>query len=467
MSISSVMIAVSALLAACASPTPQIVEKIVEKQVQVTQQVVVTKEVIKEVEKSVNVVVTATPAPVKAAEKFDLRIGNVCGDFSAPAYNLMLAGFASSHPNVTVKKECITGDYAAQIYTLAAAGNLPDVFFGADLFTVPFVAAKTVQDMRPFAKKEGNPVFDDIFPNIMALGQVPGDDSVYMVPSSLDTVQMYYNVDLFTKSGVDLPKDDWTWDQWITACKTIIAKNPGIYCVNPGLWWATWVPWIVGYGGDVLSPDGRKSTLASAESIAGLTAFGELWTKHKIAVPPGTTEGGDALFLAQKSVTLFHIPVFMKAFREKATFKWDVALMAAQPKKQVTGMGTFGYSISAQSKHPQEAWDFVKSLVSPAGQRIQLTGYTAMPLLKSMANDPGFSELTAPPANFKAFVKGGEIGIFPRRDFPAKCGSMYAGLVNQTHNAMLEAIQRGTGTASEEAKKADSIIQKCLDENAK
>ena len=81
---------------------------------------------------------------------------------------------------------------------------------------------------------------------------------VFMIPASLDTVQVYYNVDLFTKSGVDLPKADWAWDQWIAACQTIMAKNPGVYCIDESNWWVHYVPFIRGYGGDVLSPDGKN-----------------------------------------------------------------------------------------------------------------------------------------------------------------------------------------------------------------
>jgi multiple sugar transport system substrate-binding protein len=459
--------ATTLIVAGCggATPTPvvQVQTSVVKETVQV--QVEVTKEVVKETQKEV--VVTATPEPAQPEEKFDLRVLAPCGPPVSDAYNIMLASFAAAHPNVTIKKECSgSGDYAQGIYTAAAAGNLPDVFFSADLFTVPFVAANALLDMRPLAEAEKNNIFEDVYPNILALGQVPGDNGVYMIPASLDTVEVYYNIDMFTKAGVDLPKDDWTWDQWADACVKILAKNPGVYCNNQSSWWAHFVPWVRGYGGDVLSKDGKKSTLSTPESVAGLQAFGEQWTKYKIATPPGVDMGPDP-FLAQKLVTWHHIPGYMKSFREKASFKWDVVAMPSHPKGQYTGMGTFGFSIAKTTKHPKAAWDFVKSMASPAGQRIMLTSYIGVPLLKSMASDPVFSELNAPPANIKAFVKGGDIGIFPRQDYPSKCGSLYAGLVNQTLNAMLESIQRGKGTAQDEATKADAIIQKCLDENTK
>lgn len=406
------------------------------------------------------------PAAPAAAEKIDLRVYILCGPPVEDSYNLMLAQFQKDNPNVNVKKECHgSGDYAEQIYTMAAAGNLPDVFFSADLFTVPFVANDVVLDMKPLADAEGNKVFEDVYPNILALGQVPGNSGVYMIPASLDTVQVYYNVDLFRKAGVDMPKDDWTWDQLIATCKVIQEKLEGVYCLYQDRWWAYYVPFMRGYGGDVLDKEGKKSTLSTPESVAGLTAWAELTTKHKVNVPPGVDLGPEP-FLSQRLATWMYIPGYMKTFREKATFEWDVFAMPRHPMGQFTGMGTYGFSIAKNTKHPQEAWNFVKMMASPEGQRIQLKSYTGIPLLRSMANDPAFDELTPPPANIKAFVKGGDIGIFPRQEYPAKCGSLYAGLVNQTIDSMLETIQRGREPVQEAAAKADAIIQKCIDENS-
>lgn len=455
----SLLAAVSLVVTGCAG-APVVQKEVVKETVQVE----VTKEVVKEVEKEKEVVVTATPEAMQATEPFDLRVFILCGPPVSDSFNMMLSAFAAAHPEVNVKKECTSGDHAEQIYTMAAAGNLPDVFFSADLFTVPFANNDVVLDMRPLAEAEKNMVFEDVYPNILALGQVPGKDGVYMIPASLDTVQVYYNVDMFEKAGLELPKDDWTWDQWIESCKVIQEKNPGVYCIHQDRWWAHYVPWIRGYGGDVLSADGKTSTLSSAESVAGLQAWADLWVKHRVAPAPGVDLGPDP-FLAQKLVTWMHIPGNMKTFREKATFKWDVVAMPKHPKGQFTGMGTYGFSIAKTTKHPEAAWDFVKFMASATGQRIQLTNYTGVPLLKSMADDPAFAELQAPPANIKAFVKGGEIGIFPRQDYPAKCGSLYAGLVNQTINTMLETIQRGMETAEVAAQTADAEIQKCIDEN--
>jgi multiple sugar transport system substrate-binding protein len=463
----AVLIILATIIAACGAPAApqtvvqtQVVEKLITAAPEIQTQVV---------EKQV--VATPTPAPAVEAEKFQLTFLNACFPSSQAVTDLMLAAYGAQHPEVDVKVDCSTGDYAEGIYAKAAAGDLPDVMFSADLFTVPFVSNNVLLDLEEFAKNDKSFNFDDIAPNILALGQVPGTPGTYMIPASWDSVQMYYNKSMFEKAGAPVPADDWTWDQLIAACKTVQQKNPDVNCIaNGGAtgwdWWAYFIPWIVGYGGSPVSADFKKSTFSSPDSLAGIQAYVNQWTKDKVAIPlgadiPGGTEG---CFVSQKCAVFFHIPGFMKGFREKIKdFEWDVAVAPAHPKRRVTGMGTYGYGISKTSKHPEAAWDLIKFLASPTGQRLSLSNFIGVPFLKSMANDPVYDRLQPPPKNIKAFIKGGDVGIFPPNGYPSKCGSLYAGQINATIHTALEESIRGQKTVEQAFTDADAEIQACLD----
>ncbi len=442
--------ALTVILAACAAPAP-------------TRVIEVTREVA--------VPAAQAPGALSPDAKFQLTYLNGCFPASMAVTDMMLAAFGARYPNIDVKVDCAQGDYAEGIFAMAAAGNLPDVVFSADLFTVPFVNAGVLLDLEQFDKADDSFSFDDIYPNILALGQVPGKSGTYMIPASWDSVQMYYNKDLFEQSGAPVPTDDWTWDDLIAACKVVQEKNPDVYCVanggNEGWdWWAYFIPWIVGYGGYPVSEDFKTSTFSSPESLAGIQAYVDLWTKHKVTIPIGqdVPGGRDGCFIAGKCATYFMIPGIMKTFREKITsFAWDVVQMPALPKKRVTGMGTYGYGISKDSKHPEAAWELIKFLASPTGQRLSLTNYIGVPFLKSMADDPVYGRLQPPPENIQAFLKGGEIGIFPPNGYPPKCGSLYAGLINQTIRTALEESIRGVKTVEQAFRDADAEIQSCLD----
>lgn len=396
---------------------------------------------------------------------------DLCAPITTPITEILIEKFEETHPNVTVTVECSQGDYAEGIFAKAAAGNLPDLMFSADLFTVPFVNNGVLVDLETLAEADDDFTFDDIYPNILGLGQVVDTPGTYMIPASWDSVQMYYNKDMFEAAGAPMPGDDWTWDDLIAACTIIQEANPDVDCISIGGtggwdWWAYFIPWLVGYGGAPVSEDFTQSTFSSEESLAGIQAYVDLWTKHDVTMPLGVEYpgGGQGCFVGQSCATFFHIPGFMKTFREQITdFEWDVAVTPSHPEQHATGMGTFGYGITTDSEHPDLAWELIKVLASNEVQGSILRGYGGMPFLKSMADDPIFDELDPPPSNIKAFIRGGGVGIFPPMGYPSKCGSLYAGLINQTIRTALEEAIREVKTVEQAFTDADAEIQACLD----
>nr|MBA3873608.1 sugar ABC transporter substrate-binding protein [Anaerolineae bacterium] len=318
----------------------------------------------------------------------ELRFATLQGSFIDGVNAKMIEEFAKIHPEIPVKMEVLTGDLGTVLAAQAAAGTLADVIFTADLFVVPFAKGGISIDMEPLAKADPNFDLSDVYSNMLDLSKVEGK-GLYMIPSSYDVVTMYYNKTLFEKAGAPLPTKDSTWDEIIASCKTILEKT-GAYCINQTgangaatKWWANYVPWIVGYGGQILSEDGKTAMLNSPKSLAGLTAYTDMW--KSIGQPFDFDAGGDC-FIVGKCAMQFTIPGPMSSLRalDPQPFEWDVEVIPSMPGgKKVTGMGTYGFSVTANAKDPQLAWDFIKGLLSPATQKSITLSYSGMPLLKS------------------------------------------------------------------------------------
>jgi len=385
-----------------------------------------------------------------------------------PVSDMLVEHFEETHPDTSVDVEYIPNDdVASTFFTQAAAGTLPDVVFIADLYVEPFVNGNVVIDMQPLA--EADPDFDlsDIYDNLLGLSRVDGE-GLYMIPSSYDVVTMFYNKTMFEDAGAPLPEADWTWDDYTAACQTIFDAT-GNYCFAngsglPGFdWWAYVVPFIEGYGGQVLSDDGQTITLDSPESLAGLQAYVDMWTENNIAQPLDFDAGGNCFFVG-KCATMFLIPGLMAAMREldPQPFEWDVQVIPSHPEGKFTGMGTYGFAISANSEHPELAWDLVKYLASSEAQLAIAQNYAGIPLLRSLREDPAVVDLPGPPDNISAFIENGPNGIFPP-SFPGDCGSMYAGQINQEIHDALEAAIRGSSSVEDAFTQANQNIQDCLD----
>jgi multiple sugar transport system substrate-binding protein len=474
------------LTAALAGCQPKTV--IVEREVPVTQIVEVEKEVTKivagtpvvekvvetqVVEKVVKetVVVEKVVAPEEASGQ--IRVSMFSDATVNRVVDLMIAGFNGRHPKVEVKIDFQVGDYTERVYAQAAAGNLADVVWTGDSLTLPYVANGVMTDLRPFA--EGDPEFDldDVVDVMIGLTEPEGYPGIWWLPSSLDVVTMYYNKTAFENVGIAPPTEDWTWDDYIDAGKALTEEkdemgNPKVWIGDNGYNWWAWVwPWLVGYGGDVMNPEGTQSTWSTPEGLEAMAKYTSLWTEHEVRQPLGVDVGGDAFTLG-RAATFAHIAGLRKHFQEtiQDKFEWDVQLVPMTPDgKHRTGMGAYGFGIFSGSDQKDLAWDFVKYLNMPTMQLIMAKQMLGMPLLKSLAGDPRWLDaLSAPPTNHMAFINQAEDAVLPRTH-PMECGGPYVGVVNQAFTSALEAAIRGQKDVQTAFTECDEQIQACMDEH--
>ncbi|HEY3291477.1 MAG TPA: extracellular solute-binding protein [Anaerolineae bacterium] len=414
---------------------------------------------------------SAPPTPVPTATSstpVTLRVFTYDAPPISQVLNLMTENFKKAHPEVVVKTVPIDSDPAQQLAGLMQSTDPPDIVWTIDAVTPSLIDAKLLLDMNELASIDRTFSAADINPAALAAGNGAGTSGLFMLPAVMESVQMFYNKDLFKAAGAPLPDANWTFDDLITACKRIQDKNMNMKCIgfsnqvmpDPS-WWAYLVPWIKGYGGDVLSADGKLSTLSSPEALAGIQAYADLWLKSNVAAAP--QQRGNCFEVARCAV-VFSISGGISAMQHRIgnNFDWDVQFMPSHPKGRFTGTGTYGFGVFRETRRPQLAWDFIKQLATPELQQLIARQRLGMPVLKSVADDAALSNSNLPPANMQAFIKGSEFGLAPRA-YPTACGNFYSGLVQSAISEAFKKVLDTTYKPAEAFKMADQAIQACLD----
>ncbi|HEV2123385.1 MAG TPA: sugar ABC transporter substrate-binding protein [Chloroflexota bacterium] len=406
-------------------------------------------------------------APAKTQQPVTLRF--VPAGWHLEEDKQVVDSFKAENPRVTVEVEPVTGNYNDKITSMLTGGDLPDVIYTSDSRVKPFAAQKVAADMDKLAAKDkqSQELLKDVYPTMLNLGRVKSIPGLYMLPWALDVLVLYYNKSMFQASGVELPKPTWTVNNMIEAAKRLTKASGDPASSQYGInlnwtWWAEYVPWMRGYGGDMVTADGKKSTLDSAGAIEGIEAMASLVTKHQIAPPIGTNFGGDAFQLGKVAMTA-GIRNATVGIRKAAgtNFDWDVEIRPAFPKGRVTGMGTAGTTVTTQTKHPEVAWQLAKYTISPPAQKIYAANYAAVPVLQSMRNDPVWRKLPPPPANHDAFVKAADHGTLPP-DFPLECGTVYVGDLSKIMTDTITEIISGKSAAGPALRNATALINNCL-----
>jgi multiple sugar transport system substrate-binding protein len=386
--LATVVITLILVITACAAPPviekPVIQTQVVEKQVMVTQ--VVEKQV----------VVTATPAPVptKAAQPVNLRFTIWS---SNEKHLAMLNGFAAAykatHPNVTVQFDTIPfADYATKLAVQLAGSNPPDAGWMPESLAVPFLEAGAMNDLGPRVKNDAQYDFADLSKPAMSL-YLKGD-AVMGIPFSTSPHFMYYNIDLFTKAGIDTPdkmyaNKQWTWDNLAKAAKTIKDKTGvfGFQSVSAGIYkeylTQSLAEFTRAWGGDIWDADGKTCLLSKPESVASVQWYYDMVFKDKSAVPPGEEvdffSGGAALrpgYLSEVSRL------------EKATFKWGVIRLPEGPAGWSSVIGQSSIVAFKASRNQETVIDFIAFMTNKENSKTMAQFFPS--IRKSVLESPDF-----------------------------------------------------------------------------
>jgi multiple sugar transport system substrate-binding protein len=360
----------------------------------------------------------ALPALAKSngAQAVTLRFSFNQDPAEASNITKLVNGFRQTHPNVQVKLEPIAGGtgqgaYDQKILTEAAGGTISDLFWCADVYTVELAKRGVMLDLNPYLSKYHVDT-SNMYSSMLQLGQVDGHQ--YVMPRDYNQVVTYYNEDAFKAAGLGMPSLNWTFDEFVQACQKLVSKGHMKYAIDANsTWWAVWVPFVRGFGGDVLSTDGKQFVFDSPEAMKGITALVDL-TKNGYAVNPQKAPTQEAFMNGQAAMAFWVRPLdenFGATIKNK--FRWNATRFPKLPVKPVIGTGMSGYAAAAHTKYPDLAAAFLGYIASPAGQKIFEETGNSVPVLKSLQNDPTWRNLPRPDFNNKAFFYDSQDATLP------------------------------------------------------
>ena len=311
----------------------------------------------------------------------------------------IVTDFEAINPTIAISVEVSDWDsYWTKLKTLLAANTPPDMFaIDAPLY-LDYQSKGVLLNLQPYI--DANPgMLDGLYPQTLQAYQTP--DGYFGLPRDFQTIVLFYNKAMFDAAGMAYPTADWTWDDLRAAAMKLTLDTNGdgkteqygfsfdMWDMEPGYSEAIW-----SYGGDVINADHTKTMLGEPAARQAWQLLYDMTFVDK-SVPDSNTSGqyGGDIFLAGVSAMTpmghWAVPGYAVA-----NLQFDVAPMPKGPAGRFTSVNSAGFVIAKGTKHPDQAFSFLKFVLSNAGQtRLAELGF-ACPVLKSIAESPTFLQQT-------------------------------------------------------------------------
>lgn len=394
----SLLVVLGLALAACATPTPEVVEKVVTKEVEK----VVTQVVKEEITKVVERVVTPTPVPQKVSGT--IRVGSwESGDALEP-WNNAIAAFEAEYPQVEVQLEAVPQGYGDKLLTQFAAGTAPDIFMVGDGDVARFIQRGAIQPLDPYIAGEDPLDMDVFFPGVLAIGQMEGE--TYLMTKDYSPLVIYYNKALFDAAGVEYPQPGWTWDDFLVTAQALTLDQDGDGEVDQWgiqlpdhwgdpLWWRGMSPLVFQNGGDILGPDGQTTTgyMNNPETVEAVQFYVDLFNEYQVAPTRADLEAlaGVDLFQAGRVAMLWTGRWPLKDFSKNPKLNFGTVGLP-KGEQHANSICWAGFAMYSESENKDAAWAFLKYIAAEDGaQEFAKYAFTAVqPIaeLQGLTDDP-------------------------------------------------------------------------------
>ncbi len=234
---------------------------------------------------------------------------------------------------------------------------------------------------------------------------------LYSAPLSTSTSVLFFNRDLFTGTGVNLPAENerWTWERVIEAAQklTIDKNNDG----SPEVWGLAWedhtpyqlLPLAESLGGSAIGEDGFTvvGVIDDPAWVDAFTFYGKVFNEWKVSPRENNFQAVEAFKQGKLAILVGNAELIDQL--GQVGFEWGVGHYPYFKKGTVVlPTGDWQLAMNAQSAHQQEALTLLTWLTTtPGGTSLWSAGSISLPAEKtSLAALATMPELADEPQSY-------------------------------------------------------------------
>lgn len=282
-------------------------------------------------------------------------------------------------------------------------------------------------DIASFAEAGGIIALDDHLADstidsndfIDAVAQLTaGLGSTYGLPWCAATSVLYYNQDMFDEAGLDYPDNDWAYDDFLNAARKLTKYNDdnttNVYGFDlPTLqtWWSG-----IGMQGDQVYDPVSGELVIGDGAVSFVQDCLDMAEEGVMPIPSSDTSDN---FASGRAAMSWQGSWMIGAYADDLGFNWEIATLPTAARKYNT-LHTGFYTVNANSKNQEAAWEVIEWLMGEEGQAINSQASGNPSALVSIAEKEDWKvEAAKSVENWDALIDSLEAGVFGYTCLPA------------------------------------------------
>jgi len=326
------------------------------------------------------VVMAGCQKKTESSDRVVISFWHSCVSSTVPALNELIGRYQKEHPGVEIRAQYVpSGDALIQkLITAVQSQSAPDISWIHSDFLQDLVEANAIyriDELMTGTDSLTRSDLKDIYPPLLLQAELRG--TLYSIPMEATAIGLLCNRELFRNAGLDPDRPPTTWDELRAFAKKLTldrngdgkADQMGFFVpVFPssgplGGWMVwQWYCFLFQAGGNVINSEQTKVLYHEDAGVAALTLWKNMYEELNLN---SFTIDYEVAFASRQLAMTLDGPWNIPRWNQIKGLDWMVAPLPAGPAKRATVVGGEYLSLFRQSRHPREAWEFMKWMLRP------------------------------------------------------------------------------------------------------
>lgn len=287
--------------------------------------------------------------------------------------------FEAAHKNVKVhyysgiRKE----DYSEWFSGQLLRGKEPDVFMilGEDFNQLGEIGA--MKNLDELIERDADFVRNDFYATAMQAGQYKGRQ--YALPYETMPTLMFVNKSLLNHEGIQMPDNDWTWEDLYGISKRVTKDKDGDGVADQfGTYNYGWMEAAYTNGARLFDENGTKAYFNDekvTDAIRFVKQIQELNQSNKVT--RDDFDAGNVAFMPLSFAEYRTYKTYPYKIKKYTKFQWDcITLPAGENGGNTSTVNTLLMGISNHTRQEKLAWEFLKLLTYDEEMQMDIFHYS-------------------------------------------------------------------------------------------